>query len=80
MTTLTIKLEYVSRTGAHTKFVVYEGGAPRAAFEFEADTFDRVDAWEDLRPLIRMLVRIAKRGRTRAQLRALFEAGVDVTL
>lgn len=80
MTTLTIKLEKVSPTGAHLKFVIYEGGQSRVAFDFEADTFDRVDSWEELRPLVRMLVRIAKRGRTRAQLRAMFEAGVDVVL
>lgn len=80
MTTLTIKLEHVSPTGAHTKFTVYEGGQARASFDFETDTFDKIDAWEELRPLVRMLVRIAKRGRTRGQLRAMFEAGVDVPL
>jgi hypothetical protein len=80
MTTLTIKLVQVSPTGAHTRFTLSEGGIERASFDFEVDTFDKIDAWQDLRPFVRMIVRIAKRGRTRARLRTMFEAGVDVVL
>lgn len=80
MTTLTIKLVQVSPTGAHTKFVVEEGGVERVAFDFEVDTFDKIDSWEELRPFVRQIIRIAKRGRTRAQLRSMFTSGVDVVL
>ena len=76
----TIKLEYLSRTGAHTKFVIYEEGIPRATFEYEFDQLDQPPRYEDMRGVIRTLVKLAKRDRTKAQLRTLLEQGVTINL
>ena len=78
MTTLTLTLTGICSGGNHLTFAV-TGDASRTAVIDLASLAEPIDD-EDVAAFMRVVARMAKRGRTNVQARNLLQAGVTVTV